>query len=272
MIRKTIISILALLICAGAMAETVELTSFHKKVKGGYNFIAYVPPGARATDKLPVIFFLHGRSLTGSDLNMVKRYGCLNALGKGVDINAIVVAPQTPVVGWEPDKLNATLSYVLGKFRGDPSRVYFIGLSMGGWGVLNMVQTYPDKVAAAMAMCGGYAQDSIDGLLQVPLWIIHGIFDDVTPCTYSQNLVSKMMSSGKADRLLCDWPACGHGNLTSVFLLDETYRWLMSHNLADPGRKVNRRFRITDDMIRSANSKLDKSKFRPLHITEYKDQ
>mgnify|MGYP003291473161 CR=1 FL=1 len=52
---------------------------------GGYNFMLYTPNEAevKGHEPLPLIIFLHGASLQGTDLNRVERYGPLDAVHKG---------------------------------------------------------------------------------------------------------------------------------------------------------------------------------------------
>jgi predicted peptidase len=53
-----------------------------------YPFWIHVPEAAK-TEKQPILIFLHGKSLSGTDLNRVKRYGVLKAMEKGRKIPAI---------------------------------------------------------------------------------------------------------------------------------------------------------------------------------------
>jgi len=95
----------------------------------------------------PLLIFLHGKSLSGSDLNRVKRYGVLYAKNRGIEIpSSVIIAPQTSN-GWDPDKVKDVLDYALANYNIDPSRVYVCGMSMGGYGTLDFVGKYPDQVA-----------------------------------------------------------------------------------------------------------------------------
>ena len=69
-------------------------------------------PEKESTEKQPILIFLHGKSLSGTDLNRVRRYGVLRAMDKGRKIPAIVVAPQLAKGSWNPDKVLEVLEYV----------------------------------------------------------------------------------------------------------------------------------------------------------------
>src|SRR5690554_7438243 len=70
--------------------------------KTTYNFWLNEPK--EQSGKMPLIVFLHGRSLSGNDINRVKRYGALKGIEKGLDIPAYLVAPQLPSGAWNPAK------------------------------------------------------------------------------------------------------------------------------------------------------------------------
>lgn len=242
-------------------ASERELYAYRDSVKDGYNFLLYLPDGAdKCRQELPLILFLHGKSLCGTDLMDVTRYGTLDAIRRGMPLDAVVIAPQTETVGWKADRLNRVVEFVVDKFPCDTDRFYVIGMSMGGWGTLKMVHQYPDKVAAALAMCGGYEDPSISGLPEVPLWIIHGFLDTVTHVSNSARLVKRLYDSGLGERLIYDQPACGHAELARVFYLPELYTWLFSHNLQDKMRPVNLGYTITEEKMNAAYSRLDPDK------------
>ena len=69
--------------------------SYHRKASG-YPFILSKPKGYVKGTPMPLIVFLHGKSLSGDSLEKLKSYGTISAIAKGKHIPAIVVAPQTP--------------------------------------------------------------------------------------------------------------------------------------------------------------------------------
>ncbi|MCR4852987.1 MAG: phospholipase, partial [Prevotella sp.] len=140
----------------GLQAQVVKQTT-HKGVKnGGYPFWISLPDDYLShQDSLPVVFFLHGASLCGKNLSRVKTYGTLAAIDMGRNIPAIVVAPQNPGGAWSPKKLDDILEWTKTHYRVDTTRVSVLGMSLGGYGTMDFAGTYPHKIAAAMALCGG---------------------------------------------------------------------------------------------------------------------
>jgi predicted peptidase len=168
-------------------------------------------------------------------------------------IPAIVVAPQNPGGAWRPSKVNDVMMWVERNYSVDTSRVYVIGMSLGGYGTLDFVNAYPDKVAAAMALCGGCSVKCPAGLSKVPLWVMHGTADRAVALSKSREVVNYLKGS-KADSLLrYDWiSGANHGYLARFFYLKKTYDWLLAHSLSDTPRVVNRKIDISRQEMNSA--------------------
>ena len=239
---------LFILICAIigiGFANAKDITANYGKVAGGYNFWLYTPDGADKDEvKKPVVIFLHGRSLCGTDLNKVRRYGTISAIERGRDIDAYVIAPQNPGESWKPEKIMKVLEYVSSKHNVDSDRVYVLGMSLGGYGTIDFAAAYPDKVAAAVALCGGGTAKNLADLNKLPLWIIHGTADAAVPVSASDRVAAAMRKAEDGgSRLIYDrLPGVNHGQLARMFYLADTYDWLFSHSLTDEGRTLNKGF------------------------------
>ena len=265
---KKYLIVLLLTVISGMAARAQELIAYRDSVKGAYPFLLYVPEtySDTAAVKKPLILFLHGKSRSGRDLTMVTKYGCIDALRRGQDIDALIISPQTAVEGWNPDKLMSIVDWVGARYAYDPDRLYVIGMSMGGWGTFKVVSAYPERVAAAIAECGGYTGPT-DSLKKVPLWVLHGTADNVTPLYCSSRVVNQMIETGGADRLRFTWlVGCDHSILARSFLLKQMYDWLFSHSLSDPDRPVCQEYDITPQDLRSAYMHLDPDQRKPLPI------
>lgn len=226
------------------------------EIPGGYNFWVYTPTDYYYTyENTPVIIFLHGQSLCGRDINRVRRYGPLDAIVRGREIPALVIVPQNPGGAWNPAKINDVLEWMKHNYPCDSTRVYVMGMSLGGYGTMDFAGTYPDKVAAAMALCGGSTLKDKSGLGRLPFWIIHGTADRAVPVKHSQSVVKELKDSGNDTRLRYDWLAgASHGALARILYMKKTYEWLFSHSLTDPDRPVRRDISIDKaDLTRAYN-------------------
>jgi len=191
-----------------------------------YSFWLHLPADSILKSKPPVLIFLHGKSLSGTDLNRVKRYGVISEIEKGRKIPAIVVAPQTNN-GWDPTKVLSVLTFVKKNFDVDTNRVYVVGMSMGGYGTLNFAGKYPEHVAAAVALCGGGNVKDGCNLATVPLWIQHGTLDEAVPISESEKIVKAIKNCNGGENLkYTRIKGADHGDLERMFRTNELYDWL----------------------------------------------
>ncbi len=254
---------LAMLLCLITLQASAFdfLRAVKNEIPGGYNFWVYTPVDYfYSQEQTPVIIFLHGASLCGRNLNRVRRYGPLDAIVKGRDIDAITIVPQNPGGAWSPKKIMEVLDWVKTNYPCDTTRVYVLGMSLGGYGTMDVCATYPNRIAAGMALCGGASVKDVSGLGRLPFWIIHGTADRAVPIKQSKVVVEKLQSEGNDTRLRYDWwQGANHGTPARVFYLKKTYEWLFSHSLLDPGRPVNEKIDIDMGDTRRAYSDVNRN-------------
>ena len=184
-------------------------------------------PEKESTEKQPILIFLHGKSLSGTDLNRVRRYGVLRAMDKGRKIPAIVVAPQLAKGSWYPDNVLEVLEYVKKNYNVDESRIYVCGMSLGGYGTLHFAGKYADKITAAVAICGGGNVSDGCKLGTIPLWIQHGDKDYIVPVSESQKVVNAIRKCNEKAKLIFTIIKGGnHGSVENIFHQDAMYNWL----------------------------------------------
>lgn len=256
-LRAIIFSLLIALVTLPTLAQ--RLTAHRGTVANGYNFWLMEP--SDSMEAKPVFIFLHGASLCGNDLNRVKRYGTLDAVQKGRNLDAYIIAPQNPGGAWKPEKIMNILKWVEDWYNVDYDRIYVLGMSLGGYGTIDFAATYPDDVAAAMAFCGGGSVKDFAPLNNVPLWIVHGTADAAVSISQSDKVVSAMkQADASTPRLIYDrMPGWNHGKPARLFYLAETYDWLLSHSLKDHKRPVKDGFKLTNELLGKAYSSLRNS-------------
>ncbi len=253
--KKLLFLIMMLLVLP--LTSLAQLMACRGFVEDGYDFWLYLPDSYEKAEELPLVMFLHGKSLSGDSLDMVLQYGCIDALFKGRAIDAIVVAPQAQSA-WEPQRVMALYDWLDDHYKVDTNRFYVLGMSMGGYGALDVATECPDRVAAAMAMCGGASGNELCGLSTLPLWIIHGTADMAVPVECSDRVVDSIRLCGDTTRLIYDrLEGVNHSRLARVFYLKQTYEWLFSHSLRDSGRPVNRSYTMSKDLLDVAYDDMD---------------
>jgi predicted peptidase len=200
-----------------------------------YPFLLHLPADSVLKSKPPVLIFLHGRSLSGNNLDLVKKYGVIHEIEKGRNVPAIVVAPQVQSgKSWEPAKILSVLQFVQRTFNTDTNRVYVAGMSLGGYGTLQFAGAYPEIVTAAVALCGGGNTNDGCDLATVPLWIQHGNMDSAVPISESEKIVKAIKNCNGGENLKYTvHKGANHGALERVFRTDEMYDWLFQYTKAD---------------------------------------
>jgi len=220
------VKFLKILLLAFSFQLNAQLKAIYSQAD--YPFLLHLPADSILKSKPPVLIFLHGRSLSGNNLEMVKRYGVIHEIEKGRKIPAIVVAPQVQAgKSWEPEKVLSVLQFVQKTFNTDSNRVYVTGMSLGGYGTLGFAGAYPEIVTAAVALCGGgNTKDGCD-LAQVPLWIQHGTNDYAVPISESEKIVKAIKNCNGGENLKYTvHNGASHGALERAFRTDELYNWL----------------------------------------------
>ncbi|MCI9284872.1 MAG: phospholipase [Muribaculaceae bacterium] len=246
---KKILALLTALLLIGSFISAKAPVAKKGVVKGSYNFWFHEPDSTAQDDGgKPMVVFLHGASLCGTNMDKVRRYGTIDAIERGLKIDAYVVAPQNPGGAWSPQKIMKIIDWASENYDVDSTRIYVIGMSLGGYGTLDMSATYPDRIAAAVALCGGASVKDLSGLNDLPLWIVHGTADRAVPVKQSDRVVSAIREiDSVAPRLIYDRVAgMNHGRPARFFYLPDLYDWLFMHSLDDQDRRIAPGFDIVD--------------------------
>lgn len=251
---------LLVMIAAWATGRAYQLETHYGTVPGSYNYWFGSPDDM--TIAKPLVIFLHGKSLCGTHLDKVKRYGTINAIERGRELDAFVIAPQNPGGAWDPAKIMNIVEWAQHHYNIDPTRIYVLGMSLGGHGTLDFAAAYPDKVAAAMALCGGNAYKDVENLNKVPLWIVHGTADTAVSISGSDRLVQALKADDpETPRLHYDRVrGMNHSKPARFFYLTQTYDWLFSHRLNDKDRPIRETFAVTDALMNNAYAGLSNGK------------
>lgn len=220
---KTIFKVVFLFLSINIFAQPKAILN-----KTSYSFWLNEP--SESKDKMPLIVFLHGKSLSGTNIDRVKRYGALKGVEKGLNIPAFLVAPQLPSGPWNADKVDEIVSYMIEKYNIDEDRIYVTGMSLGSYGTMKYVGEYPNRVAAAISICGGGDVHDACNLAQVPIKVIHGDKDFIVPLSESQKIVNAVKKCNKQAPIELQVVKGGnHGSVEDLYRHMELYDWLLKH-------------------------------------------
>lgn len=217
----------------------------------GYSYLVSQPAGAAPKSGWPLLLFLHGAGERGTVIADITRQGLPKLLSGHPDLTTaertvaadvaarfLVVAPQCPPHEvWDDALVLALLERVGGERTIDPARVYFTGLSMGGFGVWSLGLRQPERFAALAPICGGGRISDVEAaartrpaaLRTLGAWAFHGARDRVVPPDESERMVAALRRADMTDVRLTVYPDLEHDSWTPTYANPELYAWLLAH-------------------------------------------
>ncbi|MDX1623497.1 MAG: prolyl oligopeptidase family serine peptidase [Gemmatimonadota bacterium] len=204
------------------------------------DYLLWLPPGmGRGDGEWPLVLWLHGRSLRGTDLNRLKRYGPPAILARGGALPFVLVAPQLPPGGrWaDLDPVAALVEDVIDRYPVDPDRVYLLGFSMGGGGAYRMAFDHGDLFAAMVAIAGHTPPPTAENVTAVgslPFLAIHGELDRRVPLSWGQRMAKALRKADAPDFEFRIEPGHDHSRLERLTRDERIYGWMMGHSRTHP--------------------------------------
>lgn len=207
-----------------------------------YRYQVFVPSSYNASQRWPVILFLHGGGERGADGLRQTHVGLGPAIRKDVArFPAIVVFPQAPSeslwAGVPARAAMAALDQTTREFTTDPDRVYLTGISMGGGGVWYLAYRNPSRFAALLPICSfvtpfrDFGQPFTPALARqlrrIPSWIVHGEVDDVVPVQQSRQATAAFKAAGAPVRYL-ELPGTDHNSWDAAYGSPTLMDWLFA--------------------------------------------
>lgn len=223
-----------------------------------YRYEVFVPENFDRHKKWPVILFLHGSGERGDDGVLETDIGITHAIRHNVaNFPFIVVMPQCRKDHrWIESDMQAqaldALERSIKEFKGDRSRLYLTGLSMGGYGTWEMAARYPGKFAAYVPICGGIhgptGQSDADVTLakdsqisdpyaetarrigSTPVWIFHGGADPTVPVEESRKM-AQALRAAKGNVRYTEYPGVQHNSWDKAYAEPDLVPWLLAQKL-----------------------------------------
>jgi predicted peptidase len=220
----------------------------------------FEPPGAAASDPLPLLLFLHGAGEAGSDGLRQTTVGIGSAVRRDPDRFPLrVLFPQASRgYGWRGFNLAAAvgaLADVIASRATDADRLYLTGISMGGYGTWLLAMQQPERFAAIAPVCGGLdvsgaiASGAITGrsaadlhdeaaarIAAVPQWVFHGARDEVVPVAESRKMVAALERAG-AEVRYTEYPEVRHDAWEAAYAEPQLIPWMLARRRLDELRE-----------------------------------
>ncbi len=222
--------------------------------KGKFGSLPYRHFKSKTTEqKIPLVIFLHGVGECGSDNESqlwypffndetsvfspasLAKYPCHIVAPQSQDDNrwvniqdwgqsSVKLAPQAT------ESLKAVAAFVMSLLARpdvDAKRVYLTGLSMGAFGVYELLIRCPELFSAAVAICGGADASAISKIRDISLRVYHGNKDKVVPVSQSRAIECALSARLKTFEYF-ELDQVGHNAWEYAFRDDTLFPWLFS--------------------------------------------
>jgi predicted peptidase len=248
--RFFLISMLIVVMSASAFAQK-EPPPFKKMVyieKGDSLPYGLLQPGKPVQgEKYPLVIFLHGAGERGSDNEKnIKHIQLLFTANNHNKYPCYVVAPQCPkkevwsdLMWGKPFSATPTrpmemflqlLEKIQKEYPIDLNRIYITGVSMGGFGTWDLMARFPNRFAAAVPICGGGDERTVEKIKHIPVWAFHGAKDETVPPKLSRKMIAALQNAG-ASPGYTEYPNVEHNSWYQAYKDPYLITWLFRQNL-----------------------------------------
>jgi predicted peptidase len=104
----------------------------------------------------------------------------------------------------------AMLDEVMNTYAVDGTRIYVMGLSMGGIGTWDLIMRHPGFFAAAAPVCGAADPSYASYLVDMPICTVHGDADGSVPTAGTRAMVAAIRDAGGEKIHYDELPGYGH--------------------------------------------------------------
>ena len=224
-------------------------------------YITYLPKDYDPEKSYRLIVLMHGAGERGFDFNMLLSvdYGFVTAFKEEAAYheNTILLIPQCPIPylwvedSWasgaytmteEPSPAIAAvkqlIAHTLKEYSVDKSRIYTVGISMGGMAVWDMLARYPDLFAAAAPICGCLDESKTEEYEKTPIFTANDIRDTIVGAAPTARVAEALKALG-ADIVYKQYDTdirndtSYHSTWIDAFTLDKSednvYNFIFSH-------------------------------------------
>lgn len=202
---------------------------FEKKEYRGIKYLLYYPKNYVEGKKYPVMFHLHGAGSRGQNFEEFKGSTILNILEKEDSplSNGFCIFPQCYTDTWF-DIFNDLLELVKHIYDSeftDKSHFNSSGISMGGYGIYQVMMSLPELFHKAIVCCGGGMYWNSGRICRIKFRIFHGDSDQAVFPEEAQRMYKRLKDDG-ADATLTIYPNTDHNCWDKTYSNYDNLEWL----------------------------------------------
>lgn len=195
----------------------------------GIRYLIYYPKNYTQGKKYPVMFHLHGAGGRGNDFIEFKDSIILDILEKGDSLlsEGICVFPQCHKDSWFDmfSEVIALAKHIYKEPFTDKTRFNGSGISMGGYGIYQLMESAPELFNKAIVCCGGGMYWNSGRLKDIKFRIFHGQKDEAVFPEESIRMYNRLKET-LADVTLTIYPECDHNCWEKTYGNYDNLKWL----------------------------------------------
>ena len=201
-----------------------------KKEYKGIQYLIYYPEGFDKNKKYPLFFHLHGAGGRGRNFEGFEGSTILALLDKGNTplANAISIIPQCHNDTWfvEFSELLEFTKAMIDQPFIDKKHVTGSGISMGGYGIYQVMMSLPELFTKAFVCCGGGMYWNAGMMKNIKFRIFHGEQDMAIFPEEAKRMYARLKEAG-ADVTLTLYPECDHNCWDKAYTNLDNLKWIV---------------------------------------------
>lgn len=195
----------------------------------GIHYLLYYPKIYEQGKKYPVMFHLHGAGSRGTNFDNFEGSVILNALDREDSplSNGFCVFPQCHKDTWFDiwDNLLGLVKEIYNREDVDKSNFNASGISMGGYGIYQVMMCLPELFHKAIVCCGGGMYWNSGAIKNIKFRIFHGEKDVAVFPEESRRMYARLKEAC-ADVTLTIYPECDHNCWEKTYTNYKNLQWL----------------------------------------------
>ena len=225
---------------AGAFVDMTFTNASGEKMP----YLLFIPKEYDKQKKYPLALWLHGGGSRGNDPKRMLDYGDKHGIGflarndNQSKYPSFVLAPQCPLNKYWADTDSETptaqmklvleiLDKVQADYSIDTTRLYVMGISLGGYGTWDIIARRPDTFAAAVPICGGGNSSKASQMVNTSIWAFHGDKDEAVNVSESRKMIDAIKTAGGKPRYT-EYKGVGHNSWENAFAEIDLLPWLFA--------------------------------------------